>query len=749
MGYAQDHAKDTFRIYNPKTRKIIFSRDIKNTYEENTSEKDLMNESVKEPETIIESPILTKVKENEYDSDSDDSYLGMPPLVRRVSSSSSSENSDSEEDVISDEEDNDFFTNQNDEIIEEEDSTSTKTQTTAQLGNNPKVLRAMKNLESSFNPDAQKILEANDNAQDNSVNTSSDSSAHESVIGRDESGTGRDETEISSNNELPNLIADIAKIATTKSTDLVPKYVEPKTFIEAWFHPDEFQRNKWREAIRKEYRDMDTRVVWKIIKRSMIPKDRRVVKSKWVFKIKRNGIFRARLVACGYSQIPGIDFSASYSPVINDITFRMLLLAMIYFGLTGKIVDVETAFLYGDLEEEIYMECPPGMMGITSAQVLLLLKCIYGLVQAARQYHKKFVTILKSIGFTGGDVDPCLFVRKTKEGICFVGIYVDDNLLIGNSKAIDRTIVELKEKGLVLKIEDDFHDYLSCEIVFSEDRKKAWLGQPHLISKLEEIFGNEVKKFQKYKTPGTPSTHQVRELNKSLCLSAEKQTNFRSGVGMLLYLVKHSRPDIANCVRELSKVLDGATQGSYKEMLRVIKYVLDTKTLGLKIEPDNKPKGTPWNIVCFTDSDYATDPVTRRSVTGYVIYVHGVPVVWRSKAQQSITLSSTEAEWFALSEGVKEIRFLTQLCESMQIQVVRPVTVRVDNTAAIYMSSNVTTTSRTRHVDVRTKYVREYVEDGVIEIVFVRSGDNDSDLLTKNLPSELHQKHSKKLLREK
>jgi len=192
-----------------------------------------MNESVKEPETITESPILTKVKENEYDSDSDDSYLKMPSLVRRVSSSSSSKNNDSEEDAISDGEDNDFFTNQNDKIIEEEDSTSTKTQTTAQLGNNPKVLRAMKNLESSFNPDAQKILEANDNAQGNSVNTSSDSSAHESVIGRDESGIGRDETEISPNNELPNLIADIAKIATTKSTDLVPKYVEPKTYIEA------------------------------------------------------------------------------------------------------------------------------------------------------------------------------------------------------------------------------------------------------------------------------------------------------------------------------------------------------------------------------------------------------------------------------------------------------------------------------------------------------------------------------------
>ena len=752
MGYAKDHAKDTFRIYNPKTRKIIFSRDIKKTEETKPSdniplEEDIVIEQESEP------TLLEEVKNSGYDSD--ESYTGMPPLTRQVSSSSSSDDSDSDDEnipdasdsdneIMSDEEDND-----ENEVIEEEDSETITTQATAQISSNKKVVRAMRNLESSFNPDAQKILEANQNNQEDSEDTSSDTNAEELETGRDDSVAGRDEAETDPNNELPNLIIDLANIATTNSADLVPKYVEPKTFNEAWFHPDEYQRKMWREAISKEYRDMSTRVVWKLIQRSMIPRDRRLVKCKWVFKIKRNGTFRARLVACGYSQIPGVDFSQSYSPVINDITFRMLLLAMIYFGLSGKIADVETAFLYGDLEEEIYMECPPGMTGITSDQVLLLLKCIYGLVQAARQYHKKFVTILKSIGYTGGDVDPCLFVRKTKQGICFVGIYVDDNLLIGNPKAIDETIAQLREKGLVLKVENDLHDYLSCEIVFSDDKKKAWLGQPYLISKLELLFNDEVKGLQKYKTPGTPSAHQVRELDKSLCLPAEKQTRFRSGVGMLLYLVKHSRPDIANCVRELSKVLDGATPGSYKEMCRVIKYVLDTKELGLKIVPDNLPKGTPWNITCFTDSDYATDPVTRRSVTGYIIYVHGVPVVWRSKAQQSITLSSTEAEWYALSEGVKEVRFLQQLCESMMIQVVKPVTVRIDNIAAISMSKNVTTTSRTRHVDVRTKYVREYVEDGVIKIIFVRTENNDSDILTKNLSSELHGKHSRKLIGEK
>jgi hypothetical protein len=217
---------------------------------------------------------------------------------------------------------------------------------------------------------------------------------------------------------------------------------------------------------------------------------------------------------------------------------------------------------------------------------------------------------------------------------------------------------------------------------------------------------------------------------------------------MLLYLVKHSRPDIANAVRQLSKVLDGSTEASYKEMLRVIKYVLDTKTLGLKFEP-TMTKGEPWDIVVYTDSDYASDPVSRRSVSGYIIYVHGVPICWKSKAQQSVTLSSTEAEWVALSEAIKEVIFLINLLGSMRIIVQLPVIVRVDNVGAIFMSENLTTTSRTKHIDIRSKYVREYVEDGVIKIIFVKSEDNDSDLLTKNLGSELHHKHSDKLIMKK
>lgn len=143
---------------------------------------------------------------------------------------------------------------------------------------------------------------------------------------------------------------------------------------------------------------MEERKVWRKIKQSEMEKGRRCVKHKWVLEIKRSGIFRARLVACGYSQIPGVDFTQVFAPVAHDISFRMLVIAMIIFGYFAIIFDVETAFLMGDLSELIYMDCPKGMEHEPD-ECLLLGKTIYGLVQSARNYGFKFVNYTKSIGF--------------------------------------------------------------------------------------------------------------------------------------------------------------------------------------------------------------------------------------------------------------------------------------------------------------------------------------------------------------
>ena len=136
-------------------------------------------------------------------------------------------------------------------------------------------------------------------------------------------------------------------------------------------------------------------------------------------------------------------------------------------------------------------------------------KCIYGLVQSARQYHQKAVKILKKIGFEGGEVDPCLYIKETtKFGRVYIALYVDDNLIVGHPEAINETIEDLRKEGLVLKVEDDLKDYLSCEIDFSEDKKSAWLGQSQLIANLKNSFGDRVKDLREYKTPGTP--HKFR-----------------------------------------------------------------------------------------------------------------------------------------------------------------------------------------------------------------------------------------------
>ena len=154
---------------------------------------------------------------------------------------------------------------------------------------------------------------------------------------------------------------------------------------------------------------------------------------------------------------------------------------------------------------------------------------------------------------------------------------------------------------------------------------------------------------------------QICQTDENLILSKEAHKEFCSGGGILLWLVKHSRPDIANSVRELSKVLDGPTEAAQKEMLRGIKYVLDTKDQDLKLFPKKVNQKKAWELVCFSDSDYAGNPDSCRSVSGYVLFAMGVPIVWQSQGQKSVTLSSSKAEWIAMSEVVKDIMFLVQL----------------------------------------------------------------------------------------
>jgi Reverse transcriptase (RNA-dependent DNA polymerase) len=238
---------------------------------------------------------------------------------------------------------------------------------------------------------------------------------------------------------------------------------------------------------------MTKKEIWEAINHENVPKDRRCIKSKCNFKIKRNGVFHARLVACGNSQVPGVDFNKSLAPVINDVSLRILLVAKLVWDMKSTIIDIETAFLYGNLDEEVYMDVTSGLIVDTNKK-LMLQKTIYGLVQSARKFYEKLIEVLKVIGFVGSKSDPCLWTKRDLkvENILIIGIYVDDCLIIGKEISISEFIHDLKGYELKSKIEKNLVDYLTCQIVESENTNKIVMVQPHLVNLLIQKFEPEV-----------------------------------------------------------------------------------------------------------------------------------------------------------------------------------------------------------------------------------------------------------------
>ena len=236
--------------------------------------------------------------------------------------------------------------------------------------------------------------------------------------------------------------------------------------------------------------------VWRHVNRKDHPQDQRLVGCRWVFKVKYNGVYCARLVAKGFSQIPGMDFTDNYSPVVNDVTFRVGVARMLIENLKRKEVDSDNTFLNGDLEYEIYMMVPEGYDEVINKDVdkedcLILQKAIYGLVQAARQFWKKNVDKMQEGGIQLSKADPCMLYKEDEKGICIIIIYIDDMLIIGKEELIDAAIRVLQGH---FKDPTSLEDYLGVQIVQSDDGKKTWLGQPTIMKSSEKQFGERVAK---------------------------------------------------------------------------------------------------------------------------------------------------------------------------------------------------------------------------------------------------------------
>ena len=665
VGYADNHAGDVYKMYNPNTSKITMTRDVRflgkyfGEYDESTYDY--------EDDNNVEEEIGIEVNDS-----------------KEVNYAPTNESSETR--------------------IEVEDRPRTRsrglpTQEKPEEGSE-KLIREMRKLHDTWNPTLDDMVEV-------------------ILVG------GTDDT-----------------------------YENPSTFQEAWNHLDEEERKKWREAIRKEFRDMIYhRKVWRNIKKKDIPSNRRLIGCKWVFKKKGNEVYRARLCAIGYTQIPGIDHGYAFAPVVGETTFRLVLVIGLFNGWIMEIVDVETAFLYGDLDEEIFMTIPEGMdifMGRSykSDDALRLAQAMYGLVQAARQFFKKLRdTMVNDMGFEKCLSNQCLLIRKNGLGTVIVCLYIDDTMVVGDEKAVNDFKKHLA-KFFSTKEEGRMTEYVGCMVKRHDGG--LYLHQSNLIKKIERKFIDKVRNLRTYRTPGTPGQGLVRVGENEKSVSSERQTEYRSGVGMLLFLTKFSRPDIANSVRELSKMNDRANEGHFKELYRVIKFVLDTRhwSLRYKLSEDNRKMMT-WDFKAYSDSDFAGDKDTRLSVCGYGIYLFNCLVSWKSRAMRTHALSSTEAEYIAVSEVLCEILFIKQVLEFMGIKVKYPIVIHCDNVGAIFLAHNAKVSSRTKHIQLKTHFIREYVDKNIVKVVFVRSLENNSDVWTKNTSEAIYNKHSNRFMEKR
>ena len=282
-------------------------------------------------------------------------------------------------------------------------------------------------------------------------------------------------------------------------------------------------------------------------------------------------------------------------------------------------------------------------------------------------------------------------------------------------------------------------EYIGCKI----DRNKNWmkLTQPVLVQSFEDKF--DLSTAKSYITPGEPGKTLYSGKHEEL-VDATMQTKFRSGVGKLLHLMKWSRPEVMNSVRELSRFMTGATTAHMKAMYRVMKYCLGTRNKGLTLKPNCKWDGDPnfeFVITGHSDSDYAKDE-SRRSVSGYSTFLCGAPISMKSKMQETTTLSVTESELVAAVSAAQDMLYEMRVLESIGLKVQLPMVLEVDNKGVVDLANNWSVGGRTRHISVRVNFLRELKEQGLLRVVWIPTDENSADLFTKNLPGPLFEKHA-------
>ncbi|CAA7266308.1 unnamed protein product [Cyclocybe aegerita] len=514
----------------------------------------------------------------------------------------------------------------------------------------------------------------------------------------------------------------------------------PRTVDEALQSPEAFY---WEAAMREELATIKKMNTWE---ETDLPEGRTAIGSRWVFDKKHdehgNVIkYKARIVAQGFSQKPGTDYSndGTFAPVMRFETLRTGLGLAAINGWDLRQFDVKGAYLNGYLEEEIYMRQPPGFDDGTG-RVCLLKRSLYGLKQAGNVWNKEFDRAMQDLGFNRLKSDSCCYLRRTGDDFEILLVWVDDILSIASTSARNDVVEKDLGSKFEIKALGRPRMLLGMGMAQNDEEHTISLFQTAYIDSLLKKYG--LDDCNSVTTPLDPNVRLDDDSDEETKPGVNQDQDERLSVGYatligsLMYLAIGTRPDIAYTVQKLAQFTQNPKPKHWTAVKRIFRYLKGTRTHALTYSGSDDFTTPELNIYC--DADCGSN-ANRKSVSGYVVTLAGGAVSWSSKKQTTVALSTAEAEYVAATHAAKQVLWHRSLFTELGIDLPTTSTIFSDNQATVSIAHHPEFHARTKHIDIALHFLRDLVQNGTLNLVYINTNNNLADLFTKGLPRSVHQ----------
>lgn len=515
----------------------------------------------------------------------------------------------------------------------------------------------------------------------------------------------------------------------------------PQTYKQAMSDPENAQ--KWKEAIEEEIRTLVGNGTWEEL---LLPQGANLVTTKWVFtvKLKVDGTierFKARLVARGFSQQHGIDYTETFAPTVRMDTLRLFLATVAKQGKECWQFDIKNAFTESYLKEDIYLKPPVGVK-VKTGNVLKVLRSLYGLKQAGRDWNLLLKGFLVEIGFVQSRADPCLFTHKGR-GISLL-VYVDDIAaaakLTSDLAWFDKTLrtrFNSKNLGEIGKI-------LGVRVTRDTVNKAIYLDQQQYLETILDKYGITSAKYKPKKIPAADYEHLKPPTPDDARIDS---TQYSQIIGSLMYAMVFTRPDIAFVLGRLAQYMRDPAEIHGIALKNLMRYLRSTVKQKLRFGPGGDHQN---EFGVYTDADWASDKSDRKSMSGGVGMFYGGPFSWAAKKQKSVATSSAESEYISQAMYAKQGQWAAQVLRDLGLhQYVNKngITVQMygDNQGAIALVKNPHLHERSKHIDICYHFIRDLAEQKKLQISYIPTDEMIADGMTKPLQRVAFERFKKML----